>query len=135
MILSCDDLMLSIFDEQLGDKHQLIHQKAVAYLFNQAVELVSIDVNVVLDFGFWSKTERREAQKYFSDRGIVAELHYMNAPDVQIKQQLQMRKLEIKRGDSKAYYIEDEMQNYLDSKFEEPTDDEGSAWVNFVRVF
>jgi len=50
MILSCDDLMLSLFDEHLGDQHQHIHRKSTAYLYHLAEELISIDVNVVLDF-------------------------------------------------------------------------------------
>ena len=134
MILSSDDLMLSLFDEYLGAKHQLIQQKATAYLFHLAEQLVSIDVNVVLDFGFWSKADRIETKKYFSDQGIATELHYINTADVQIKQHLQMRNQEIKSGNTKAYYIDEEMRKLFDSKFEEPTDEEGSTWANFVKV-
>ena len=127
MILSCDDLMLSLFDEQLGDQHQLIQRKSMDYLYNLADELVSIGVNVVVDFGFWSKAERIEVKQHFMDQGITTELHYINTPEIQTKKQLQMRNEAITHSNSNVYHITEEMRLLFDTRFEEPTEDEISA--------
>ncbi|OAB42424.1 AAA family ATPase [Paenibacillus glacialis] len=130
MVLSCDDLMLSLFDEHLGDQHQRIHRKSIAYLYQLAEELVSIDVNVVLDFGFWSKEDRLEVRQYFLDKGISTELHYINTPAIQTKQQLHMRNQDIVNGKSNVYLIDEDMRQFFDSKFDEPTEDEISVRIN-----
>ncbi|MEC0091113.1 AAA family ATPase [Paenibacillus macquariensis] len=132
MILSCDDLMLSLFEEELGDQHQRILRKSSAYLYHLAEELVSIGVNVVLDFGYWSRKERTEVRRHFSSKGITTELHYINTPDIQIQQQLHRRNQDIANRQSTVYHIDDEMRQYFDSKFDEPTEDEISARITYI---
>ncbi|OAB37084.1 hypothetical protein PMSD_09780 [Paenibacillus macquariensis subsp. defensor] len=132
MILSCDDLMLSLFEEELGDQHQHILRKSTAYLYHLAEELISIGVNVVLDFGYWSREERIEVRRHFLSKRITTELHYINTPDIQIQQQLHRRNQDITNGQSTVYHIDDEMRQYFDSKFDEPTEEEIAVRINYI---
>jgi len=83
-------------------------------------------------FGYWSKAERIEVKQYFLDKGISTELHYINTPEVQTNQQLHRRNQDIVNGKSNVYHIDDEMRQYFNSKFDEPTEDEMFVQINYI---
>ena len=51
-VLSCDEITLSVFDGNLGDKHDEICNRIHDYLFGKSVELLEIGVNIILEWGF-----------------------------------------------------------------------------------
>ena len=60
VLLSSDELMRLLFDEYLGDRHDVLARRVNDYLLQKSLELLAAGVDVVLDWGFWTK-EGREA--------------------------------------------------------------------------
>ena len=44
--------------------------EAAANLFEKSIELIESGINVVLDWGFWTKTERDFAKEFYQKYGI-----------------------------------------------------------------
>ena len=77
VLLSVDEVMLSIFGQFAGDKHDEYAAGAKRFLLGKAVELADKNVPVVLDWGFWSRAERQQMRVYFAARGVVSRLVYL----------------------------------------------------------
>lgn len=128
MLLSCDDLLLTLFDQCLGDKHQETEQRACRFLFEQAVQLAGMGVDSALDFGFWTAASRREARQFFASHGVQTIWVYCNPPEPIRLQRLQQRNQEratkARQSGRREYIIEDSTLKRLDSRFEPPTPEE-----------
>ena len=124
MLLSCDDLLLTLFEGCLGDRHDDITARSTRFFYSQAQELTNLGLNVVLDFGFWKKTDRSEALEYFKSRGIPVELHYIHIPEKDRLQRLAERNRLLKASPTWVYIIDEELLKVLDAKFEEPLPEE-----------
>lgn len=124
VVLSCDDLMLSLFDEQLGDKHNEIVEKCITYLVNLAQEIVNANTNVILDIGSWTKENRKNMIEYFKSRNIEVELHYIKVDDKTWDNQIKKRNLLKQEGKVKCYYVDENMKELFGKIFEEPGEDE-----------
>jgi len=83
VILSVDEITLALFGQHLGDKHDEMVEKTKKYLFGKAAEIISVGVNVILDWGFWTREERqyavtfRKRCNYFHQRSFARTI----APD------------------------------------------------------
>lgn len=124
VILSCDELMLSLFSEHMFDKHQEILDKSSAYLFDLALELHSAGVDAILDFGFWTKESRQYARTFFAQQCVETRLIYINIPEELRAENLNKRNEKLSAGDGMGYAIDEGMKKILDGKFEEPSSDE-----------
>jgi hypothetical protein len=70
VLLSCDELMLTVFTECLGSKHAETERRCLRYLFKTAKQLGEKGVDSVIDAGFWTRDERAEAEAFFKTAGI-----------------------------------------------------------------
>jgi len=52
VILSCDDLMLCVFDEYLGDSHEEVANRCKEYLYQLATNIALSGTDVILDLDF-----------------------------------------------------------------------------------
>lgn len=128
-ILSYDDLMLILFDDCIGrTKHQDMVSRCKKFLFGQALQLLDMNIDVVLDFGFWSQSERYETKKFFNDKRIPLKLIYINPPYDTISRNLENRNNSIDKG-LRGYYIDDEKRKRFDGWFQEPTPDEIDEYI------
>lgn len=130
VILSCDELMLTLFDEQLGDKHNMILKKCQNYLYQLAEQIIESDTNVILDFGFWDKTSRVECKEYFVLKNIETELHYIKIDHDTWLKHIEKRNIEAKGKTTKCYYIDKNMEQLFDKAFEEPEQNEVACVVD-----
>ena len=124
IILSCDDLMLALFDEQLGDMHASMLKKCQAYLYNLAEQIVATNVNVILEFGFWNKDERKDLRELFRLKNITTELHYIKVDQCSWLAQIEKRNREVKNGTEKGYYIDENMKQIFNKAFQPPDKNE-----------
>ena len=120
VILSCDELMLTLFDEQLGDSHNVILQKVQNYLYQLGEQIVTADTNVILDFGFWTHLERNKTKLYYADKGIKTELHYIKISPEKWLCNIDKRDKNLENGLEKGYYIDDTMKQLFSERFQEP---------------
>ena len=77
VVLSVDEITLALFGQNAGDQHDTYVERAEAYLYRKSLEILETGINVVLDWGFWTKAERDEARQFYRAHGIPYEFHYI----------------------------------------------------------
>lgn len=124
VLLSTDEITLSLFGQHCGDKHDDYVERTQNYLFNKSLELIEVGINVILDWGFWMKEERDYAREFYNSRNIVCEFHYIDISDDTWKARLKKRNSAILAEETTAYYIDDNLAEKFASIFEVPSKDE-----------
>ena len=128
VMLSVDELVLSILGSDLGDKHEEITERIQAYLFAKSVEIVRAGTNVLLDWGFWTKEKRQAARLFYESQGIACEFHYIDTPDEVWHRNITIRNQAVLDGKADAYYVDEGLMKKLESLFEEPAREEIDVW-------
>jgi predicted kinase len=124
MLLSCDDLMLSLFAGCLGEKHSETERRCLSFLYSQTVQLVNMGIDVALDSGFWTKQSRQTAKEYFAANAIETSVYYFKVPDEIRLERLKKRNEQLKMSVKREFVIDESLLDRLDKKFEEPLPNE-----------
>lgn len=124
ILLSIDEVTLALFGQHCGDKHDEYVARTEKYLLNKSLEFIQKDINVVLDWGFWTKAERLAVKEFYKSRGIEYELHYIDLNDVIWKHRLIKRNSAVLAKETSAYYVDDNLAAKFASIFEVPGEDE-----------
>ena len=127
VLLSVDEITLALFGQHCGDKHDEYVERTEKYLLNKSLELIENNINVVLDWGFWTKAERESAKGFYKSRNIECELHYIDISDETWKSRLHKRNNEVFANETSAYYVDDNLAAKFNSIFEAPTEDESDV--------
>ncbi len=129
VILSVDDITLTLLGQNGGDTLDVYVEKLEQYFFQKSVEIVETGINVVLDWGFWTKTERDFAKQFYGSRGIEYEFHYISINDEEWYCRLDKRNKDVLEKKSDAYYVDEGLAEKFKSIFEIPGKDEIDVWV------
>ena len=129
VILSVDDITLTLLGQNGGDTLDVYVEKLEQYFFQKSVEIVETGINVVLDWGFWTKTERDFAKQFYGSRGIEYEFHYISINDEEWYRRLEKRNKDVLEKKSDAYYVDEGLAEKFKSIFEIPGKDEIDVWV------
>lgn len=124
VLLSVDEITLALFGQHCGDKHDEYVERVEKYLLNKSLEFIQNDINVVLDWGFWTKTERESVKEFYKSRGIECELHYIDISDETWKYRLNKRNIAMLAEETSAYYVDENLAAKFASIFEVPSEDE-----------
>ena len=124
VLLSVDEITLALFGQHCGDKHDEYVERTEKYLLNKSLELLSKNINVVLDWGFWTKKERESAKEFYKSRGIECELHYIDISEETWQYRLNKRNNAVLAEETSAYYIDDNLAEKFAAIFEVPSEDE-----------
>lgn len=124
VLLSVDEITLALFGQHCGDKHDEYVERAEKYLLNKSMEVVNKDINVVLDWGFWTKAERKAVKEFYKSRNIECELHYINISDEVWKHRLNKRNNAVLANETSAYYVDENLAAKFGAMFEVPSQDE-----------
>jgi len=119
VVLNADVLMLSLFDEQLGDRHDDVDKKVTKYLYFMAEKIINTNTNVILDLGFWTNKARQDTRLFFEYRNIDVEFHYINTPLDIIKTNIEKRNADMNKL---SYHIDENILQKCLNAFEEPDD-------------
>ena len=128
VMLSVDELVLSILGNDLGDKHDKITDRIQSYFFQKSVEIVNAGANVLLDWGFWTRERRAAARAFYESRGMVCEFHYIDVPDEVWHRNIDKRNRAVLAGETDAYYVDEGLMKKLESLFEAPKREEMDVW-------
>ena len=109
-----------VFDERLAAIKDL--------LWSVAQRLLALEVNVVLDFGFWKRAERLEFQSRVRTVNAVPILYFFDLPLAELRRRLAARNEALDEG---TFEVTPEMLEMFASWFEPPTEAEG---FDLVRV-
>lgn len=129
VLLSVDEITLALFERNIGEKHDEYVEKAEKYLFQKSLEITENGIDVILDWGFWQKSERRYAREFYKANGIECELHYIDISDEVWAQRIAKRNAMIQSGELSAYYVDENLARKAAGLFEKPEDDEIDAIV------
>ena len=117
VVLSVDEITLALFEQNVGEKHDEYVAKLEKYLFEKSLDIVSVGVDVILDWGFWTKEERDFAREFYSSRDIRYEFHYIDVSDETWGRRLNKRNKEIVSGEVTAYYVDNNLATKFNSIF------------------
>lgn len=118
VLLSVDEIMLSLFGQYVGDKHDEYCERLQNYLYDKSLELIESGIDVILDWGFWQRNEREYAKRFYAERNIECEFHYINICDETWRERLKKRNGKVEAGEVSAYYVDDNLAAKFGAMFE-----------------
>ena len=125
VILSIDELTLALFNNEAGDKLDMYVERARSYLYKQSVRLIRAGVNVVLDWGFWTREDRRDISTFLTEHETDYEWHYINISDERWKRNIMERNARIEQGNQGPdFYVNEGLLQKLESLFVPPEENE-----------
>ena len=128
VMLSVDELVLSVLGNDLGAKHDEVTERIQAYFFEKSLEIITAGTHVLLDWGFWTKEKRSAARAFYESRGITCEFHYIDVPNDVWRRNIELRNAAVLEGRSDAYFVDDGLMLKLQSLFETPDREEIDIW-------
>ncbi len=124
VILSVDEITLALFGQNAGENHDDYVARTENYLFKKSLDIIAVGVNVVLDWGFWTKEERDFAKDFYRSQNVQFEFHYIDIDDDEWHRRLNKRNKDVSENKANAYYIDDALAAKFNSIFEKPDKDE-----------
>jgi predicted kinase len=103
------------------EEHNARHDLIESMLWDIAARLLVLGVNVILDFGFWAKSEREDYRARAMQLGASSEIHFLNAPEAVLLERLAIRNAQLSQG--AAYIPETKLKAWI-AFFQPPTPDE-----------
>ena len=130
VILSCDDLSLSLFPPLLGDKHDEVMARVKAYLHARALDILSTGTDVILEWGFWKRADRQNVRKFYEEKGIKVHWYHMDTSDETLIERIDRRNEQVLAGMNRSYYVDEGLFKKMTANFEKPDDAEMNGdWV------
>ena len=127
VILSIDDITLTMFPDGAGNMHEIYVMRAEKYLLELSLQILQAGVNVILDWGLWTKNTRDRIRGFYaSHNAIQTELHYLRITPEEWSKRISKRNA---AGES-AYYVDEGLLEKAKSLFEEPSEDEVDVLVD-----
>lgn len=131
VLLSVDEIMLAIFGQDAGDRHDEYTEKIQRFLFDKAVEIINAGADVIFDWGFWQKARRDYAREFCKSRGITCEVHYLDVDPAVWCERIERRNSEVLAGNESAYVVDGGLLAKFEGLFEEPERDEVDVVAEF----
>ena len=126
--LSCDDIMLSLFGKDLGDKHDEVADRVQKFLVQQSLEIYENGVSVIVDFGFWQEARRKKATAFYSEQGIQPEWHYIDIDEATWQRNIEKRNAAVLAEETLDYYVDEGLAKKCGQLFEKPQLEEVDVW-------
>jgi predicted kinase len=103
------------------DEHDARHNLIESMLWDIAARVLVLGVNVILDFGFWAKSEREDYRARAAQLGASSEIHFLNVSEAVLLERLAIRNAHLAQG--VAYIPEIKLKGWI-TFFQPPTPDE-----------
>ncbi len=130
VLLSVDEIMLAVFGPYTGEKHDEYTEKIQNYLFQKSVDIIKSGIDVILDWGFWTRAKRSAAREFYTVRDIECEFYYIDVNDEVWKERIAHRNELVLKGENAAYIIDKNLAAKFASLFEPPSESEIDIWVD-----
>jgi predicted kinase len=119
--------MIPLYGEHMDREVFDRRSETLQQLFkDSALQLFSLGVPVIFDFGFWRKSDREAFTDWASSVGVDSEVHYLDVSFDTCKQRALARNPDLA---GKSYEMTPDMLDLFWSWFEVPTPDENVLWV------
>jgi len=124
VILSVDEITLAVFRNEAGDMLDEYVRRIQDYLYGKSLEIAAAGTDVILDWGFWTSSEREYARSFYRQHGISCELHYLDITDELWKQRIAERNESVKNGKVSAYFVDKGLEEKYTGIFQPPDESE-----------
>ncbi len=133
VLLSVDEIMLALFGQPCGEKHDEYVVKIKNYLFDKSFEFLDKGFTVILDWGFWTKKERDYAREFYNNCNIECEVHYIDIDYNNWYEYIKKRNNSLIDKGTSAHYVDENLMAKFFDIFEEPSKDEIDVWLKEVQ--
>jgi predicted kinase len=125
-----DDWIMGILEDQdnIPERNRL-RDPVEQLLWRHAQKLVQAGNSVILENGFWSKSEREHYRESIQSLGVKAELHFLNISFDKLWTRVEKRNAEASEFTMSKKELEDAYKS-----FEAPTEEE-MATYDFASVY
>jgi len=107
------------------EEHDARHDLIEAMLWDIAARVMALGVNVILDFGFWTRSEREDYRSRAARLGAASEIHFLNVPEDVLLTRLAARNAQLPSG---VFLIREAKLKEWIRLFQSPTQDELKRW-------
>lgn len=134
VVLSTDEATFDLINNEQGEFYNIFAAKVNLYLRKKAAEIVKSGANVILDWGFWTRQNRKDISDYFTSLGIAFEWHYIDISDELWHKNISERNHRITEGNGGCdFYVNEGLFNKVQTLFEVPEKSEIDVWYKVVR--
>lgn len=121
--LTTDEWLLRLFGDNItmAENEQFRATLERELLLDLAMRVLELGIDVILDFGVWSRAEREEFRDRAATVGARSELHVLNVPLDELLTRLALRNREQQAA---TFRISEEQLLLWASAFEAPAEDE-----------
>ena len=125
VILSTDEATKILINNEQGDFYLEFVDKVNLYLRKKAVDIVKTGTDVILDWGFWTREDRRSIKTYLSENGVNYSMYFISISDTDWERNIRERNARIERGEGGSdFYVDEGLKNKVLSVFEAPSESE-----------
>jgi predicted kinase len=120
--LTPDEWHIRLFGQDFpSEAHNNRHNLIEAIMWEVAARALVLGVNVILDFGVWSKEEREDFRARAAKLGASSELHFLNVSEEELIERLRARNAQLPLY---TFSIAEEYLKEWMQVFQPPTADE-----------
>lgn len=135
VILSTDEVTYDLIDNMQGEAYEDFAYRVNKYLMKKSIELAKIGCNVILDWGFWTRNERKEITDLYKQNNIDIQWHYIDIDDKVWYDNIEKRNKKVLEGKGGSdFFVDDGLLNKVLSKFETPTQNEIDVWYKWRKL-
>ncbi|MCL2472925.1 MAG: ATP-binding protein [Treponema sp.] len=92
LVLTTDKWHIKLFgNDALNKDHDRNHENVEELLWEIAVRVLALGIDVILDFGFWGRGERIYFKKKAKELNVNFKIHYMDVPVGELYKRLEKR--------------------------------------------
>ena len=124
VVLSIDDITLTLFPEGAGEMHDTYALRAEQYLCSLSLQILRTGTDVILDWGLWTKAQRERLRAFYTEHGAEHEIHYLRLSPEEWERRIRKRNAEQNKEEPQSYYVDEGLLRKAESLFEEPSADE-----------
>lgn len=125
VIISPDEATYELINNEQGELYNIFSERLGKYLTKKVGEIALAGANVIFERGLWRKEDRAKTVKYYKDKNIECEIHYVSVDDETWKKNIAERNKRVEDGNGGSdFYLDEGLMKKLESFWEEPTEDE-----------
>ncbi len=134
VILGTDEATFDLINNEQGEFYNIFAVRVKNYLKKKAVEVAKAGTNVILNWGFWNKEERKEITEYFKSKKVNIEWHYVDVDEKTWHKNIAERNKKVEEGNGDSdFFVDEGLMKKLLTMFEEPTKQEIDVWYVLER--
>ena len=81
VIISPDEATYELINNEQGEFYNVFSKRLNKYLTKKVGEIAQAGANVIFERGLWTKEDREKTVKYYRDKNIECEIHYVSVDD------------------------------------------------------